>query len=115
MDIGRLDRRITFVQPIYETGTSNEDKITGWEVIDSSPDVWAQKIENSGRTLVQNDRVTFSQVTTWIVRFREDLNVRMRLIFNTQAYEIVNIAHADKGRDRYLNITTNLLDNIYFT
>ena len=92
MRIGHLDRRITLIQPIITTGDSNEDKVTGWEVLDSTPDVWAEKIENSGRTLVDADRVTFSQTTSWIIRFREDLNVRNRLVFNTKVYEIFNIS-----------------------
>lgn len=115
MNIGRLDRRVTFVNPVYAIGTSNEDKIIGWETIDNNNTVWAQKIERSGQTLVDQDRVKFVQVTTWMVRFREDLNIRMRLVFDTQVYEIVNISEADKGRDRYLKIETSLIDNEYFT
>jgi SPP1 family predicted phage head-tail adaptor len=115
MRIGHLDRRITLIQPIITTGDSNEDKVTGWEVLDSTPDVWAEKIENSGRTLVDADRVTFSQTTSWIIRFREDLNVRNRLVFNTKVYEIFNISEIPNDRDRYLKIETNFLDNIYFT
>lgn len=115
MRIGRLDRRITLIKPILVTGSSNQDEITGWEVIDNNPDVWADKIDNSGRTLVDGDRVAFSQTTSWIIRFREDLNVRMRLVWNTKVYEVFNISEISKDRDRYLKIETNFLDNIYFT
>jgi SPP1 family predicted phage head-tail adaptor len=113
--IGTLDREITFVKPIIENGVSNEDKITGWEEIDSYPRVTARKIEQDGSTLVQSDRISFSQQTTWVIRYRDDLNVRMRLIWDTKAYEILNISEADEGRKRYLNIATQFLDNEYFT
>lgn len=115
MRIGRLDRRITLIQPIITTGDSNEDKVTGWEVLDSTPDVWAEKIENSGRTLIESDRITFSQITSWVIRYRSDLNIRMRVVFDTKVYEIFNISEVPNDRNRYLKIETNLLDNTYFT
>lgn len=116
MAIGRHDRRVTFIQPIISTGTSNEDKITSWEEIDSNPTVWARKIEEGGGTGVTADRVTHSRAVSFVVRFREDLNVRMRLVLDTLVYEIINIAEADQGgRERYLNVLTQLLDNEYFT
>lgn len=113
--IGSLDREISFIQPVIETGTSNEDKIIGWELIDTDPNVNARKIEEGGSTAVQADRVTHSRATTWVIRYREDLNVRMRLVWDTQVYEIINVAEADEGRKRYMNVLTSLLDNIYFT
>lgn len=113
--IGTLDREITFVQPITEQGESNERKITGWEEIDNHPNINARKIETSGNTFVQSDRITFSQQTTWVIRYRDDLNVRMRLVWDTQMYEILNIAEVDEGRRRYMNVFTQLLDNEFFT
>ncbi len=114
--IGRLDRRVTFIQPITETGTSNEIKITGWEVIDDNDTVWANKMERSGSTFVQSDRVTYAQQTDWNIRYRTDLNVRMRLVYDTFVYEIINIAElSDRPRERYTRLNTTLLDNVYFT
>ncbi len=115
MRIGHLDRRVTFIKPIYSLGSAKQDEIIGWEVIDSKPEVWAQKIENSGRTGVDDDRVTWSKITSWHVRFREDLNVNMRLVWNTKVYSIVTFADVDEDRNRYLKIETNFLDNVYFT
>ncbi len=113
--IGRLDRRVTFIKEIIVTGDSNEDKVTGWEVIDSNDTVWAEKIERSGTKFVQDDRLTFTQQTDWRIRFRTDLNVRMRLVYDTQVYSITNIAEMKGSRERYSILNTTLLDNIYFT
>lgn len=113
--VGELDREISFIQPIIEQGTSGEDKIIGWELIEEDPNVNAKKIENGGNTFVANDRVTWSQQTTWVIRHRSDLNMRMRVVWDTKVYEILNIADADEGRGRFLNITSNLVDNEYFT
>lgn len=114
--IGQLDREITFIQPILTQGTSGEDKPTGWEVIDDEPYDNARKIEQGGTTQVQADRLTWSQQTVWQVRAdRPALTVKMRLVESTQVYEIINISEADEGRNRFLNIVTNLLDNEFFT
>jgi hypothetical protein len=115
-NIGQLDHEITFIKPIIEQGTSGEDKITGWEEIDDEPDDNARRIEQGGSTQVQADRLTFSQQTTWQIRAdRPALNIRMRLVYDTQVYEILNISPAGEGRNRFLNVVTNLLDNEYFT
>ena len=114
--IGRLDRRVTFIQEVVTTGDSNEDKVTGWEVIDDNDTVWARKIERSGSKFVQDDRITFVQQTDWVIRYRSDLNVRMRLVYDTQVYSITNIAeHSKAARERYSLVSTTLLDNIFFT
>lgn len=113
--IGRLDREITFIQSVIEQGESNEDKITDWEVITNYPTVSARKIEQGGNTLVVNDRVTYSAQTNWIIRYRNDLNVRMRLVWDTKVFEIVHIAEMKETRGRYMDVITTLLDNIYFT
>lgn len=114
-NIGTLDREITFIQYVVEVGESNEDKITSWEEIATDPNVNAAKIENGGNTFVQADRLTWNQQTRWVIRWRDDLNVRMRLVWDTKVYEILNISESDESRRRFLNIETNLLDNEYFT
>ncbi len=113
--IAELDREITFIQPVKSNGTSNEDKITGWEEIQTDPNINAKKIEGGGNVLVQSDRITYSQQTTWVIRWRNDLTMSMRLVWDTKVYSILSISDLDEGRQRFLNIQTNLLDNEYFT
>ena len=114
--IGKLDRRVTFIKEVIENGDSNEDKVTGWEIIDSNDTVWAEKIERTGSKFVQDDRISFVQQTDWRIRFRTDLNVRMRLVYDTFVYNITSISEiSDEARKRYTIINTTLLDNIYFT
>lgn len=116
MGIGKLDRRVTFIEPTISVGTSNEDKITAWTEIDSIPTVWASKNESRGSTLVEGDRVVFAKTVSWMIRHRTDLNVRMRLVDDSsQVYEILSISEDKNARGRYSHVTTNLLDNIYWT
>jgi SPP1 family predicted phage head-tail adaptor len=113
--IGRLDREITFIQSLIENGESNEDRIDGWEEIDNYPTVSAAKKELAGTVYTQNDRLTYTQQTEWIIRYRDDLNPRMRVVYSGKVYEIINITDLDESRNRWLKVTTNILDNVYFT
>jgi len=113
--IGKLDRRITFIQPIIAQGTSNEDKVTGWEEIASVPDVWAEKLEKMGAVYAQADRLTYAQQTQFNIRYRSDLSMTYRIVCDTIVYVIQSIAEQKDNRKRYTNIITNVLDNTYFT
>lgn len=114
--IGKLDRRITFIQPIITNGTSNEDKITGWEEIDSIPTVWASLQQSRGTVGTDQDRIIYAQTSTFIIRYRTDLNIRMRVVDeDSKCYAILSIAEMNGSRKRYLNITANLIDNEYFS
>jgi SPP1 family predicted phage head-tail adaptor len=113
--IGRLDREVTFIRAIIETGESNEDRIDGWEEIPDYPTVSAAKKELNGTVYTQSDRLTYTQQTEWLIRYRDDLNTRMRVVYNSKVYEIINIVEPDESRGRYLKVLTNILDNVYFT
>lgn len=113
--IGHMDREIYFIQPVITDGDSNEDKITDWELIATDPMVNAKKFDVSGNTNVIDDRMTYFQNTEWTIRYRDDINMRMRIVYNSQVYEILSITEAEQTRNRFLRITSNLLDQIYFT
>jgi len=113
--VGRMDRRVTFIQRIVTSGDSNEDYTTGWEEVDSTPVVWARKADLRGKEVVMNDQVTFMYLTIWTVRYRTDLKASMRLVDgNGQVYEIVTISEGE-GRNRFLDIVTNILQNEYWS
>ncbi len=121
--IGTLDREVTFIQAIIEDGVSNADNITGWEQIASYPTVTAKKMEEGGSSSVTSDAVRYIRNTTWVIRYRDDLFTlrkekgidRIRLVYETQVYQILNIADTGESRRRYLEIVTSLIDNEYFT
>ena len=113
--IGHLDHEIWFIQPIIVDGTSNEDKITDWELIDTDPMVNAKKFDVSGNTAVENDRVGYFQNTEWTMRYRDDIQRTMRIVHNNQVYEIMNILMMNEGRNRWMKITSNLMDEIFYT
>lgn len=121
MRIGKLDRRVVFIKAVIEQGDSNEDRITGWQEIEHNPQVSAEKRENNGDTFISSeDRVVWNKRTTWTIRYRSDFESKnieniqhLRLVWDTMVYEIINISEVD--RKRFMTVTTQLLDNIYFT
>lgn len=115
--IGKLDREISFIQPAYETGDSNEDKVTDWELVDGYTTVSAGKKELKGTELVAADRIMYFQPTEWTIRYPDnlsDLTGKMRIVCATRVYEITSIIEGE-GRNRFLKIMTSLLDNVFFT
>lgn len=108
-EIGKLDRRIRFVKAIIETGTSNEDKITGWENVTSNPTVWASQKDLRGNDVVVGEKVTYLQLTNFVIRERSDLTTRNRLVCDSKVYEIVSIQ--TDGSRRFKEIKASLLEN----
>lgn len=113
--IGRFDREITFIEPTITDGDSNEDKITAWSEISSDSTVSARKIDLRGNEAVIADRETYFQTTKWVIRWRDDLNARMRLVHSTKVYQIISITEPAEGRQRFLEVLTTLMDNEFFT
>lgn len=113
--IGRLDREIYLIQPVVSNGVSNEDKIDAWELISNDSFLSARKMDKNGTTAVTDNRIMYVQPTEWIIRYRDDINNRMRIVYNTQVYEILSITDAYESRNRYLMIVSNLIDNTFFT
>lgn len=109
--VGRLDRRITFIERQITDGDSNEDYLTGWAEIDSNPDVWARKSDLRGKEVVIADQVRFMYLTIWSIRYRSDLTTAMRLVDEAGlVYEIITISEGE-GRRQWTDIVTNIIPN----
>lgn len=114
--IGRFDREITFLQKIEEDGNSNEDKTIGWEEIDNYPTVSAKKRNLKGIEVPIADRLNAIYPVVFTIRFRDDVNEKMRVVCEGKVYEITApIEEPEEGRRRYLNVYANLVDNEYWT
>lgn len=113
--VGRMDRRVSFLQKIVTDGESNEDYTNGWEKVASVPDVWAYKQDLKGREVVVADRVQMSFMTVWTIRYRTDIKASMRLVDESgQVYEIITLGEGE-GRRSYTEVTTNILEGVFWT
>lgn len=111
--IGKLDRQVTFLQKITVDGDSNEDKVTGWEEIDTDPTVSASRKEHKGSEIALADRVAVSQLVHFTIRFRSDITNEMRIVCEQKVYEVHS--QMELGRRRYLTIVASLIDNLLWT
>lgn len=106
--VGRMDRRVTIIKPIIEDGDSNEDKIVGWEKF---ADVWARKEDLRGKEVVVADQLKFMYLTAWSIRKIDGIKANWRIVYKGQVYEINQISEGE-GRERNLDIITNILENV---
>jgi SPP1 family predicted phage head-tail adaptor len=100
--IGRMDKRITFQQKVYGTDASNQRKVTGWESIDTTPTVWADLYERSGLEVLQADQLNGLTVAEFRIRYRADLTIENRVVYNDKNYDIQAIL--EFGRKKYLRL-----------
>lgn len=112
---GELDREVTFIKPVKETGSANSDRITGWVEVDEDPQVFARKKDLPGRDVVTADRLVYAQRTVWTVDYREDLTIENRLVYNTRVYEVIAVTETEGSRKRYVDVMTNLIDTEVWT
>ena len=105
--IGRMDRRITIIEKDITDGSSNEDYLVSWSEFAT---VWARKEDLRGKEVVMADKVQFMYLTSWSIRKIEGLKPNMRIVYNGQVYEIVQISEGE-GRERWIDIISNLLEN----
>lgn len=108
ISVGELDRRITIQEPVYENNDHNEDEITGWTDVVT---LWAKAEQRQGSEVIDADRVTYYETTIFTVRHKTDLNVRMRVIFDSAPYRIFSITEHKASRKGYMEITAEVIDN----
>jgi SPP1 family predicted phage head-tail adaptor len=105
-NIGALDRKITFQQKLVSTNQSNEDQEDGWIDIDTTPTVYATMTEYRGSEQFVADKINAFQTSLFIIRYRSDINVMMRILCDGLAYNIHSIEWI--GRKRYLRIAAEV-------
>ena len=103
--IGSLDSRITFEEAIIGDNVSNEDEQTGWQSISTNPDVWANVDDKSGTEEFKADNLKAVLISTFIIRYRNDLSEKMRIDHNGMKYDIQSIIEI--GRKRFLKIVAH--------
>jgi SPP1 family predicted phage head-tail adaptor len=103
--VGKLDRQITFQQRIIGENVSNEDEETGWEDIDSNPEVWAEVEEKSGTEEFKSDQLKDVLISNFTIRYRSDINAKMRISYDGRKYNIQSIV--DIGRKRFRRIVAH--------
>jgi SPP1 family predicted phage head-tail adaptor len=85
---GRFDQRVTFQESIPTTNAFGEEVPT-WQDIATNPTVWARVEPLRGREFFAAGQMQASAEVRITVRWRADLNERMRLVWRGVPHEIV--------------------------
>lgn len=112
--IGQLDQRIRIQEPVITDGSAGSDIVSSWADVVT---VWASVTQRLGGESMEADRLTYNESTLFTIRYREGLNVRMRVVLGTFAYQIVSITqkyfdrHRGGERKGFLEIVGEIVDN----
>jgi len=102
MRAGKLRNRIT----IQEKSTSrNEyhDEVVSWVDIGTDPQVWASIEPLQGREFYDARREGSEQPVRIRMRYRDDLDTTMRIVYGLHIYDIESIQHVhERGRELVL-------------
>lgn len=83
-----LDRRVT-LQTRVLTRNAHGEEVVSWTDLD---EVWAEKHDVMGREYWSAQQVNAELTTRWRIRWRTDLTVIHRLVYEGTPYDIRHIA-----------------------
>lgn len=115
VNIGELDRKITFIKKVISTNAFNEDAEGNWVVVDSNPTVWARVREKPGKEMTLADRITHIRSTLFTVRYREDITELNRVVYRGRVYDIHSVTDNGDGRERFIDVLGEILDSEVWT
>lgn len=98
---GTHDARIT-IQTFTEVQSNTGQPVKTWADLTTTPDMWAEVMPPTGREQFESQQVNATAETTFRVRYRSDLNVEMRVVYETTPYDIQ--ALTEIGRQSRLDI-----------
>lgn len=112
--IGELDRRIKIQRPVITDGTAGSDIINSWSDVVT---VWCSIKERIGNESIEADRLTYNELTIFTIRYREGINVQMRIILGSVIYQIVSVTNSydrNRGAERkgFLELAAEIVDNV---
>ena len=96
-----MDRRITF-QLLTRDRDTYGDEVASWANIATAPTVWAEVTELKGKETFEAAQITSFADIRFRIRFRSDLNERLRISYKTRHYNIQSITEI--GREDGLEI-----------
>ncbi len=97
--VGKFDRLITIQQPDGERSASTNEPSGDWEDV---AQVWARKEFFKGREKMQGDQPISVGDVLFQIRYRNDVQEKMRVLFDDVTYNIFSIEEI--GRREVLRI-----------
>jgi SPP1 family predicted phage head-tail adaptor len=102
--IGKLDQRIT-LQAVSTASDGGGGLVETWADFASGPNMWAQVIPRAGKEGEDGGAINASGVWSFIIRYRDDVTERDRIVWGGEPYNIRRVARSSgRGREAYLTI-----------
>ena len=105
MNPGDFDQRIT-IQNVTESVDTFGQRVQTFSTL---ANVWAKVEEKSGSEGETSDQIIATRKVQFLIRWRNDINEQMRILYRGQIYEIESIINAD-ARRHTMRIHTKLSD-----
>ena len=102
---GQLDRRIT-IQGFTESTDVYGQRIKNFATL---ADVWAKVEEKRGSEGEEGNQLVATKRVEFFIRYRSDINEKMRIRYNNETYKIEAILNAD-DRKAFQKIVTRWAD-----
>ena len=104
MNAGLMDVLVSLQSYTETTDTNTGEKLQSWTEYATA---WAQRVEQeSGSENVNADRREHKQIVFYTIRFNSAVGVKHRVVDDSGAHNIVNIANLQ--RNLYLKLQTEL-------
>lgn len=103
--IGSFDRRITIQEEVITTNNYNEKRSTWIDKVTLPANVRS----GSGYESYQADQLTAVLTTSFLIRYRRDIDVKMRIVYEGSVYGIVSITEPNETRRQYLELKGELV------
>lgn len=91
---GQLDRRIT-IQTFTTSTDAFGQKVKSFSTL---ANVWAKVEVKVGKEDEEADAIAATAMVDFFIRYRDDINEQMRIIYNNETYKIKAIKPADSRK-----------------
>ena len=105
IDPGRLDRQIT-IQEDVGTQDAAGQPVEDWQDIATNPTIWAEVVPVGGREVFEAQQVGASAVAKFRIRYRGDVLRKMRVVYDSDNYDIADVAEDRRFARRQYEIIT---------
>lgn len=102
----QLNRRVIIQQDIGATRNSIGEHVEDWVDVAT---VWAGKKNQASREYFAASKINAELTDLFIIRYRSDIDSKMRLVFDGKNYNIIGAPDPDGSR-RELQLITKVVD-----
>ena len=96
---GELRNRITIEHPVESRDESGGVTVQ-WQELPSGAHAWSKREDLSGRELFQAQQINAQVATQFTVRWRSDIDARMRVVSDGITYPIESVQDPEGRREK---------------